>query len=289
MNRQESVRQVEEVLQARMASDGAGVKLMRVFGGNNLARFDPFLMMDEFGSDQPDDYLGGFPSHPHRGFETITYMLEGHMEHQDHLGNVGDLQPGDVQWMTAGAGIIHSEMPKQEQGRLRGFQIWLNLPAQEKMQAASYRDLGAESIPTYQLPGISITAIAGKLQSGQQVFAGAVSKTATDPGYLDILFNGAAQTLPLTLPDEYTVLVYVYEGEVDIGEGEAVTRVGKTRMARLSARGTVSLTASAGTRVLVLSGKPLREPIVHYGPFVMNTREEIEQALQDYQAGRLTS
>lgn len=283
-----SVRKVEELLQARMTSDGAGVRLMRVFGGNDLTRFDPFLMMDEFGSDQPGDYAGGFPSHPHRGFETITYMLEGHMEHQDHMGNVGDLQSGGVQWMTAGAGIIHSEMPRQKQGRLRGFQVWLNLPAREKMQTASYRDLAAESIPSYELPGIRIKAIAGELHTDQHVLKGAVSKAVTEPAYLDIVFDGPVQTLSLDIPDEHTVLVYVYEGAVDIGEGESTTRAGKTRMARLSSRGAVKLTASAGARALVLSGKPLREPIVHYGPFVMNTREEIEQALQDYQAGKLT-
>lgn len=279
-------RKVEEILRAQMASDGDGVKLMRVFGGNDLERFDPFLMMDEFGSDSPNDYIGGFPSHPHRGFETITYMLEGHMEHRDHMGNVGDLQNGDVQWMTAGAGIIHSEMPKQTNGRLRGFQVWLNLPARDKMQAPSYRDIAAAEIPVYTDNGVVIKAIAGKLHDQTMALHGVVQDQATEPGYLDIVFAEQPQSRDFSVPENHTVLLYVYEGEVWVGEEK--TRVGKSQMARLSSGDSVSLESRGEAKVLLLSGLPVNEPIVHYGPFVMNTRAEIEQALQDYRNGALT-
>ncbi len=280
-----TIRKVEEILRAQIASDGDGVKLMRVFGGNDLKRFDPFLMMDEFGSDSPNDYIGGFPSHPHRGFETITYMLEGHMEHRDHLGNVGDLQNGDVQWMTAGAGIIHSEMPKQTDGRLRGFQVWLNLPARDKMQAPSYRDIAAAEIPVYSDNGVQIKAIAGKLRDENMTLHGVVQDQATEPGYLDIVFAEQPQSRQFSVPAKHTVLLYVYEGEVLVGEEK--TRVGKSHMARLSSGELVSLESAGAAKVLLLSGLPVNEPIVHYGPFVMNTSAEIEQALQDYRKGVL--
>jgi redox-sensitive bicupin YhaK (pirin superfamily) len=279
-------RKVVELLRAQQASDGDGVKLMRVFGGTGLERFDPFLMMDEFGSDSPGDYMGGFPSHPHRGFETITYMLEGHMEHKDHMGNIGDLQKGDVQWMTAGSGIIHSEMPKQTQGRLRGFQVWLNLPARDKMQAPSYRDIAAAEIPTYQDGTVQIKAIAGTLKTAASELAGAVTNAGTEPGYLDISFPAEPQTRSLSVPDGHTVLLYVYEGEVQVGDDR--TTVGKSQLARLSVSGDIKLESSGAARMILLTGRPLQEPIVHYGPFVMNTREQIEQALRDYRAGTLT-
>lgn len=280
-----TTRKVAEILRAQMASDGDGVRLMRVFGGNDLERFDPFLMMDEFGSDSPDDYIGGFPSHPHRGFETITYMLEGHMEHRDHMGNVGDLQNGGVQWMTAGAGVIHSEMPKQTDGRLRGFQVWLNLPARDKMQAPSYRDIASSEIPVYTESGVVIKAIAGKLHDQNRALHGVVQERATEPGYLDIMFAEQPQSRQISVPANHTVLLYVYEGEVWIGDEK--TRVGKSHMARLSGGDTVALESRGAAKVLLLSGLPVNEPIVHYGPFVMNTRAEIEQALTDYRNGVL--
>ena len=278
-------RKVVEVLRAQPASDGDGVKLMRVFGGRDLERFDPFLMMDEFGSDTPGDYMGGFPSHPHRGFETITYMLEGHMEHKDHMGNVGDLQQGDVQWMTAGAGIIHSEMPKQTQGRLRGFQVWLNLPARDKMQAPSYRDIAAAQIPVYRDGDLQINAIAGNLKAANMDLNGAVTNTGTEPGFLDISFPAAAQIRSFAVPENHTVLLYVFEGELLVGDDKV--KVSRSQMARLSGSGDVTLENRGSAKVLLLSGRPLKEPIAHYGPFVMNTREEIEQALRDYRAGTL--
>jgi redox-sensitive bicupin YhaK (pirin superfamily) len=279
-------REVEEILVGRPASDGAGVKLTRVFGGdNNAARFEPWLMMDEFGSYDAADYIAGFPSHPHRGFETITYMLEGHMEHQDHMGNVGDLQSGDVQWMTAGAGIIHSEMPKQQQGRMRGFQVWLNLPARDKMQPPSYQDLKGSDIPVYKLPGATVNAIAGRLRSAGTELAGAVTRQdGTDAAYLDIHLDDKA-SIEISVPEDYTVLVYVYEGSAGLGSKQ--TRLDKGRLGRLSAGDVVSVAAKSETRIVLLSARPLKEPIVQYGPFVMNSVEEIEQALQDYRDGVL--
>jgi quercetin 2,3-dioxygenase len=280
----EKLRAIEEVLIAQAASDGAGVKLKRVFGGQNLDRFDPFLMLDEFGSEEAADYIGGFPSHPHRGFETVTYMLEGYMEHRDHMENVGKLGPGDVQWMKAGSGVIHSEMPQQEEGRMRGFQLWVNLPAAEKMTPASYNDIAAAKIPQYNIAGVDIKAIAGELQVNGTVLKGYVTGLTTDPGYLDLAFEKDAQ-IDVVVPDGYTVLLYVYEGGSLIG-GSAYELSGG-HMARLSAAGTVRLSARAGSKLLLISGKPIGEPIVHHGPFVMNTVAEIQQAIRQYSAGTL--
>ncbi len=281
---------IEEMLIGRPSSDGDGVRLLRVFGGSgDPSRFDPFLMMDEFGSNDPGDYIGGFPPHPHRGFETITYMLEGRMEHQDHMGNVGNLQNGDVQWMTAGAGIIHSEMPKQTEGRMRGFQVWLNLPAHSKMQKPAYRDIPSASIPVQQLGSVSAKLIAGRAAIDGQSVEGLVKRPDTEPLYLDLAFNEIGVPAVITLASECTTLLYVYEGSVTLGDAGTVVRRGQ--LARLQRAGdTVRLVPQAAdTRAVLLAGKPLREPIVQYGPFVMNTREEIEQALKDYQRGELAA
>lgn len=278
-------RSIEEVIEGKRTSDGDGVKLTRVFGGENLSRFDPFLMLDEFGSNEAADYIGGFPSHPHRGFETVTYMLDGSMEHKDHMNNVGKLDSGDVQWMNAGSGVIHSEMPQQEEGLMRGFQLWLNLPAAEKMKPATYRDLKSDSIPVYEVEGVSIKAIAGELVSHGVKLQGAVSGLTTDPAYLDIEFT-ALQSLTLEIPTGYTALVYVYEGEVAFGGSDYSLQKGQ--LARLSREGLVTLKASDGSRVLVMSGKPIDEPIVQRGPFVMNKIEEIHEAIRDYNQGTLT-
>jgi quercetin 2,3-dioxygenase len=284
------IKTVEEIVSARASSDGDGVKLLRVFGGSgDPARFDPFLMMDEFGSFDPNDYIGGFPPHPHRGFETITYMLEGRMEHQDHMGNVGDLQSGDVQWMTAGSGIIHSEMPKQTQGRMRGFQVWLNLPAYSKMQPPAYSDIPSSRIPVMQLHDVSVKLIAGSAVLDNQRLEGAVNRPDTNPVYIDMVFGSAARSHEITLTADSTVLIYVYEGGVALGE--AGTTVSRGQLARLQRAGdTVLISALVeDTRVVLLSATPLREPIVQYGPFVMNTRREIEQALDDYRQGVLAT
>ena len=290
---QTTQRRIEEVLTAQAASDGDGVRLKRVFGGGDLSRFDPFLMLDEFGSNEASDYIGGFPSHPHRGFETVTYMLEGHMEHRDHMGNVGQLRPGDVQWMKAGAGVIHSEMPKQEQGRMRGFQLWVNLPASEKMTPAQYSELGAAQIPEYAIDGARVKAIAGALSINGTPMPGvlesehaSVPPRATQPGYLDISAV-SAQLLDVAVADGQTALIYVYEGEVTVGEQAFTLHAGQ--LARLTRSGALTLAASAGARLLVITGKPIGEPIVQRGPFVMNTAEEIHQAIRDYSDGRLVT
>jgi redox-sensitive bicupin YhaK (pirin superfamily) len=245
-------------------------------------------MLDEFFSDNPDDYLAGFPAHPHRGFETVTYMLDGHMEHQDHLGNVGDLAPGSVQWMTAGRGVIHSKMPKQKDGRMRGFQLWINLPAAEKMRPAAYRDIPAEAVPHRTFDGGSVKVIAGSLMLNDDLLTGPVNgngeRLSTDPLYLDLrLEPGRTMTLPLE--HGYSAFVYLYEGDALVGDRTVPHRAAGV----LTEGDSVSLRAGEeGARLLLLAGRPLGEPVVQYGPFVMNTREEIEQAMWDYRDGRLT-
>lgn len=273
---------VQRVLSGQPASDGAGVKLHRAL--NPQQPLDPFLMLDEFNSDQADDYIAGFPAHPHRGFETVTYMLEGRMLHEDHLGNQGLLTSGAVQWMTAGRGIIHSEMPQQEDGRMRGFQLWINLPAAEKMKPASYQDIPPEAIPVIDLDGAKVKVVAGRFQHDGVTTVGAVKGVTTDPLYLDVMLDAQAElALPLTVG--HTALLYVFEGELVIGEQVVQQR----QLAVLSDGDLLELRGGdSGGRALVLAGKPLREPIKQYGPFVMNTMEEIEQALRDYRDGRLT-
>ena len=278
-------RQVIDQHIGQRASDGAGVRLTRVFGGAGIERFDPFLMLDEFGSDNPDDYIAGFPPHPHRGFETITYMLEGRMRHEDHLGNVGLLQSGGVQWMTAARGIIHSEMPEQEQGVMRGFQLWLNLPAKDKLGDAGYRDYAAQEIPQLVTAGgVQVRVIAGRFDDGLIQQDGAVQRPHTAPQLFDLQLPAGSRLAP-RLADGQRVLLYVYEGELAVN-GHSV---GKGRLARLSEAGAIDLGSAAGARALLIAGTPLGEPIVQYGPFVMNSREEIEQALRDLRDDRLTA
>jgi redox-sensitive bicupin YhaK (pirin superfamily) len=269
------IRELQRVIPSVPASDGAGVKLRRSLGSSQLARLDPFLMLDEFFSDNPDDYLAGFPAHPHRGFETVTYMLDGHMQHKDNHGNTGDLGPGDVQWMSAARGIVHSEMPQQSEGRMRGFQLWLNLPAKEKMKPAAYRDIDASEIPVVN----GVKVIAGKL--GETT--GPIHGGATDPYYFDVhLAPGARFEAPL--PAGHAAFLYAYEGQALIGEARKPV---PQRAAGLLAEGDAVCIEGGqeGARVLLLAGKPLHEPVVQYGPFVMNTREEIEQAITDFQSG----
>src|SRR5262249_2687919 len=269
-----TVRKLERVIPSIPASDGAGVKLRRSLGSHQHLRHDPFLMLDEFFSDNPDDYLAGFPAHPHRGFETVTYMLDGHMQHKDSGGNTGDLGPGDVQWMSAARGIVHSEMPQQSEGRMRGFQLWLNLPAKEKMKPASYRDIASSEIPVLTLADKTrVKVIAGRFRDT----AGPISGGSTDPYYLDVILPPTA-SVEVALPEGHNAFLYQYEGSSFIG----VKKEGlENRTAALLSDGdSVRIEAGEeGARVLALAGKPIREPIVQYGPFVMNTREEIEQAL----------
>ncbi len=287
-----NTRTLIHVIESMPTSDGAGVKLRRSLGSQRGLHVDPFLMLDEFYSDNPDDYIAGFPAHPHRGFETVTYMLDGHMRHEDHLGNRGDLGPGDVQWMTAARGIIHSEMPQQSEGRMRGFQLWLNLPSKEKMKPAGYRDIPAGEIPQVLLPqGGEVKVIAGTLTLDGASTSGPVNgsgaKLSTDPMYLDVrLPAGAVFSAPVAAG--YNAFLYTYEGSADIGPAGAAKPLPHRAAGVLSDGESVRVQAAAeGVRFLLLAAKPLREPVVQYGPFVMNTREEIEQALADYRDGRL--
>jgi len=277
-------RKIIRTVQARATSDGAGVNLSRVFGGRNPEQFDPFLMLDEFGSDEATDYIAGFPSHPHRGFETVTYMLNGRMLHEDHMGNKGLLEDGDVQWMSAARGIIHSEMPQQKEGLMRGFQLWVNLPASEKMKDPSYRDIPASDIPELDLDKVKIKVIAGDLSIENHAIKGAVSGLSTDPTYLDIHLQADAE-VSVALPDGHTTLLYVYENKVQVGDEAQILE--KSSLAILTAEGNVKLKSDQPARVILLAGKPLREPIAQYGPFVMNTSQEIEKAIQDFRDGSL--
>ena len=281
-----TMRTLQTIVESVPASDGAGVKLRRSLGGARNLRIDPFLMLDEFYSDDPDDYLAGFPSHPHRGFETVTYMLDGHMRHEDSFGNRGDLGPGDVQWMTAARGIIHSEMPQQTEGRMRGFQLWINLPAREKMKRAAWRDVPSREIPTVPLEGGGeARVIAGTLRQGAVVTGGPVQGASTEPLYVDLrLPPGVRVSIPL--PSDHNAFVYAYEGTASVGDDG---RTLPLRAAGLLTLGeAVDITAhDQGAQLLLIAGRPIGEPIVQYGPFVMNTREEIEQAIADYQGGRL--
>jgi quercetin 2,3-dioxygenase len=278
-----TTRQVLQLISGQPASDGAGVKLNRVI--RFQPELDPFLMLDQFNTDQADDYIAGFPAHPHRGFETVTYMVEGRMRHEDHLGNQGLLVSGGVQWMTAGRGIIHSEMPEQEEGRMRGFQLWLNLPRAEKMKPAGYRDIAPDEIPEFAADGRQVRLIAGETEIDGGSVHGAVTGVSTKPLLADVRLDaGAELTLPVT--PGHTALVYVFEGELKIGD----RGVPEGRLAVLGDGDQVALAGAgdAGGRALVLAARPLREPVAHYGPFVMNTFEEVQQAMWDYQSGKLT-
>jgi quercetin 2,3-dioxygenase len=282
-------RTLEHIIESVPASDGAGVKLRRSLGGPRGLRVDPFLMLDEFSSDNPGDYIAGFPSHPHRGFETVTYLLDGHMLHEDHLGHRGDLKTGGVQWMTAGRGIIHSEMPQQENGRMRGFQLWINLPAREKMKPATYRDLQTSEIPVVALPGGgTVKVIAGTVEVGGEATAGPIQGVTTDPTYLDVVLPAGAR-FSHAINSEYSAFVYPYEGRVDVGPAGSARPLNAHSAGVLTSGETIEVSVGPeGARFLVLAGRPLREPVVQYGPFVMNTRQEIEQAVRDYQSGALT-
>ena len=284
-----STRTLDHIIESVPASDGAGVKLRRSLGGPRGLRVDPFLMLDEFSSENPGDYIAGFPAHPHRGFETVTYLLDGHMLHEDHLGHRGDLKTGGVQWMTAGRGIIHSEMPQQENGRLRGFQLWINLPAREKMKPAAYRDLQASEIPSVALPGGgSVKVIAGTLSTAGTTTTGPITGVTTDPTYLDVALP-AGTRFAHAVDTEYSAFIYPYEGRVEVGPSGSTRLLGSHSAGILTAGDRIEITAGQeGARFLLLAGRPLREPVVQYGPFVMNTRQEIEQAVRDFQSGALT-
>jgi redox-sensitive bicupin YhaK (pirin superfamily) len=283
-----TTRRLQAVIASVAASDGAGVKLRRSLGSGPNLRFDPFLMLDEFFSDDPNDYIAGFPSHPHRGFETVTYMLDGRMRHEDSFGHVGEIGPGGVQWMTAARGIIHSEMPQQTEGRMRGFQLWLNLPSREKMKPAAYREIPPGEIPTVKLDGGGeVRVIAGALQQDAGRIAGPIGGLSTEPMYFDVrLPPGMDATIPV--PATHNAFMYVYEGDAVVGDDD---RPLPFRAAGLLASGdAVRIRAGGqGVKLLLLAGRPIGEPVVQYGPFVMNTPREIEQAIVDYQRGTLTA
>lgn len=275
-------RGIDRIIKGVATSDGAGVKLTRVLTGKLQHRLDPFLMLDAFGSDKPDDYIAGFPDHPHRGFETVTYMLSGRMRHRDNAGNEGLLENGGVQWMTAGRGIIHSEIPEQKDGVMEGFQLWLNLPAKHKMTEPWYRDIASQEIPEYvTAENVTVRVIAGTSNG----VTGAVTREDTEPTYLDINIPAGA-SISTALPATHNAFIYVYRGAVKIGD----TLVESHRMGILTnsteADG-VTLSAMEDARLILVAGKPLNEPIVQYGPFVMNTQEEIHQAMDDFRNGHL--
>lgn len=281
-----TVRTLTRIIRGLPASDGAGVKLTRSLGARPDDRVDPFLMLDEIGSDDAADYIAGFPAHPHRGFETFTYLVEGHMLHEDHLGNRGDLKSGGVQWMTAGRGIIHSEMPQQAEGRLHGFQLWVNLPAAEKMKPAGYRDVEHDEIPVIALAGGGCARIiAGTVTAGGETVAGPVQGLTTELVFADVeLPAGAVFETPL--PVGHSAFVYPFAGEIAVGED----RLPHGNAGMLGDGDNVRVSAgSTGSRFLLLAGRPIGEPIAQYGPFVMNTREELEQAMRDYRDGTLTA
>lgn len=275
------VRQVARILQSQAVSEGAGVTVRRSIGTQAIRNLDPFLMLDHFGSENPNEYIAGFPDHPHRGFVTFTYMLDGHMLHQDSMGNRGDLRAGGAQWMKAAAGVIHSEMPQQTQGLMRGFQLWINLPSREKMTPPEYQEFTPEAIPEIEADGARIRILAGEHAENKGVVQDPFSKVK----YLDVRLSGHS-TFTTNVPAGYNAFAYVFEGNarsentelpnhsfVLFGDGEAVTIQSDGRE----------------TRFILVAGQPLNEPIVQYGPFVMNTRAEIEQAFADYQSGKFAS
>jgi len=271
-------RSVRQIAKGIPASDGAGVKLTRVIGNQYVKNLDPFLMLDEFKSDDKVDYMAGFPMHPHRGFETVTYMLKGAFRHGDNQGNTGYLAPGSIQWMTAGRGIVHEEMPNQEDGPVWGFQLWVNLPASHKMTAPRYQDIPPEAVPVVQLENGSVKVLVGEFQG----VTGPVEDVVTDPLYLDLHLNDRA-TQRVAIPGNKTAFVYVYQGAAEIKDTELPERhlgiLGEGEALEVSS-------LSPDTRLLVVAGDPINEPVVQYGPFVMNSVDEIQQAIVDFNEGR---
>jgi hypothetical protein len=280
-----TTRRIARIIPGTETSDGAGVRLRRSLGGQRGLYHDPFLMLDEFGTDKPEDYIAGFPPHPHRGFETVTIMLEGRMLHEDHMGNRGELGAGGVQWMSAGRGVIHSEMPQQTEGRLRGFQLWINLPAAEKMKPAAWRDIAAEDIPTVAFEDGNLRLVAGSVTLGGSTHTGAMHGISRAPLVADLSL-AADGRLQLPVSPTANVVLYLYEGAANLSDeplplqGAALPGPGESLDLRAGGQ---------GARLLLLAAEPIDEPVVQYGPFVMNSREEIEQALADYRTGTLTT
>lgn len=272
---------------AERVTDGDGVKIFRNVAHGAMQRFDPFLMLDELASDDAADYIGGFPEHPHRGFETVTYMLEGTMLHRDHMGNEGLLVSGGVQWMTAGRGVIHSEMPQQESGRFHGFQLWINLPAKEKMTDPNYREYGPEQIPNIPFGhASSIKVIAGEFKTNGTKVAGPITAVSTQPVFYDISL-AEGDTLSLEIEDNKKVILYLFDGEVLVQDEKDGKPLKSKQLGILGKGNTIQLSTTQQARLLLLAAIPLNEPVVNWGPFVMNSREEVEQAIMDYRNGTL--
>ncbi len=277
-----STRELRQIVNGDQVSDGAGVQLNRVIGSPQLNMLDPFLMFDAFGSDRPQEYLAGFPPHPHRGFETVTYMLAGKMRHEDSAGNQGVIETGGVQWMTAGRGIIHSEMPEQEQGLLAGFQLWVNLPAAEKMSEPRYQERTAEEIPVESHDnGIRIKVVAGQTDKGTK---GVIDNPYVNPLYLHVVL-AAERSFEQHVADGDNSFIYVIDGQITIGDKQRPLKAGQLGV--LEQGEVVRLSSETGSEFLLVSGQPLKEPVARGGPFVMNTREQVEQAFADYREGRL--
>lgn len=274
-----TTRHVTYSMKPRALSEGAGVTVHRTIGTVNLRHLDPFLMLDHFSSDNPNDYIAGFPDHPHRGFNTLTYMLDGHMLHQDSMGNQGDLVSGGAQWMKAGSGVIHSEMPQQSEGLMRGFQLWINLPASEKMTAPGYQEYSPAAFAAYQADGVSVKVLCGEFRG----VTGPISDPNTRVQYFDITLSAGAQ-IEVPLASELRAFSYVFEGSLQLS-GSAMD---KHSFATLGDGDHVTISAGEqGGRCILVAGRPIGEPIVQYGPFVMNTEQEIQLALEEYRSGRL--
>ncbi|QGM80098.1 pirin family protein [Otariodibacter oris] len=276
-------RKIEFLYAGVETQDGAGVKLTRVLTHQLQERLDPYLMLDNFKSDNPDDYIAGFPSHPHRGFETITYMITGRMRHRDSAGHEGLLQNGGVQWMTAARGVIHSEIPEQEDGEMDGFQLWLNLPAKDKMKDPWYRDFQSADLPKFETEnGTKVTVIAGESNGVQ----GAVTREITEPNYLDIHLPAGA-TFSHKIPANHNGFIFVYQGSVNVaGQNVPIKNMAILKNDANSDGIVVEADKNQDTKLILVTGRPLKEPIVQYGPFVMNSEQEIIQAMRDYQRGQ---
>ena len=278
-------RVIEKIINAQAARDGDGVKISRSIGAHFLPEIDPFLLLDELNSDEAADYIGGFPSHPHRGFETVTYMLAGQMRHKDSAGNEGVVGTGDLQWMTAGSGIIHSEMPEQQDGQLWGFQLWINLPAEQKMRAPRYQEIASANIPEMIFPEGKVRVLAGEINNADNtVVTGAAKDIATNPMLLDVQLNASPEQPGQwegAITENHTAVVYIYRGQLTIGNKEIKAQ----QLAVLSKGDMLKLTTTTSVGALVLAAEPINEPIVRSGPFVMNTQQELMQAFNDYRSG----
>lgn len=286
MSVKDMAKHIEKVVRGMPTSDGAGVSLTRIIGQPDLPRLDPFLMLDFFGSDNPGEYIAGFPAHPHRGFQTVTYMLAGKMRHKDSVGNEGVIEAGGIQWMNAGKGIVHEEMPEQEEGLLQGFQLWVNLPASEKMSEPNYQDIQPDDVPHVEMPNATVKVLAGSLGD----IMGPVKTTAVSPSFFDITLTQGEAAVPLKEGD--AGFIYVYEGQCSVTGGTAHASVNKAlvsgELGVLSQSGnSISLRADKQCKCIVVAGQPINEPVVQYGPFVMNTQQEIIKAFNDYQNGTL--